>query len=74
MRNNLISVDLLCMKGFRVIFRVTKSKGSIFVGNDYAFDGVYNLIDNEIESSAYLVESFYLWHDRLAHVNFNSLK
>ena len=78
MRKNLISVDLLCKKGFRVVFesgKVILSKSGMFVGKGYACDGMYKVsINNEIESSAYMLESSYLWHDRLAHVNFNSLK
>ena len=31
-------------------------------------------INNEASSSAYLLKSSNLWHDRLRHVNFNSLR
>lgn len=30
--------------------------------------------NNKIKSSAYMVESFNIWHARLAHLNFRSLK
>lgn len=78
MRKNLVSVDLLCKKGFHVVFendRVISSKGGMFVGKGYTCGGMYKFsIDNEIESSAYMVKSSYLWHDQLAHFNYNSLK
>ena len=78
MRKNLVSVDLLCKKGFRVVFesdKVILSKAGMFVGKGYGSTGMFKFsLNNENASSVYMVESSYLWHDRLAHINFNSLK
>ena len=77
-RKNLVSVDLLCKKGFRVAFEsnnVILSKNGMFVGKGYSCDGMYQLsINNKVISSVYIVESSFLWHDRLAHLNFRYLK
>ncbi|GJV77094.1 pol polyprotein [Tanacetum coccineum] len=53
----------------------------MYVGKGYAFNGMFNLnvkvVINEINkmnSSAYLIESSNVWHGRLGHVNFNSMR
>ena len=47
----------------------------MFVGKGYGSTGMFKFsLNNENVSSVYMVESSYLWHDRLAHINFNSLK
>ena len=61
---------------------VVLSKNGMYVGKSYVNDGLFKLnvmtlkpkINNEASFSAYLLESFNLWHDRLGHFNFNSLR
>ena len=61
---------------------VVLSKNGMYVGNGYVNDGLFKLnvmtlkpiINNKASSSAYLLESSNLWHGRLGHVNFNSLR
>ena len=62
--------------------RVVLSKNEMYVGKGYVNDGLFKLnvmtlkptINNKAISSAYLLESSNLWHGRLGHVNFNSLR
>lgn len=49
-RKNLVSIDLLCKRGFRVLFesdKVILSKNGLFVGKGYANDGMYQLRDRK---------------------------
>ena len=46
----------------------------MFVRKGYLCDGMFKLSINNDSSSIYIVESLSLWHERLAHVNFKSLK
>jgi len=47
----------------------------VFVGKGYSCDGMYKLSINNINSGfAYIIESSIFWHNRLAHLNFRSLK
>ncbi|GKE85079.1 retrotransposon protein, putative, ty1-copia subclass [Tanacetum coccineum] len=53
----------------------------MYVGRGYAMNGMFKLnvmvVKNEINkmnSSAYLIESSNVWHARLGHVNFNSMR
>ncbi|GKB35566.1 retrovirus-related pol polyprotein from transposon TNT 1-94 [Tanacetum coccineum] len=53
----------------------------LYVGKGYAMNGMFKLnvtvVKNEINkmnSFAYLIESSNVWHARLGHVNFNSLR
>lgn len=49
---------------------------NFFVIKGYLCDGMYKLSvnDNKTMNSVYLVDSFDVWHARLAHLNFRSLK
>ena len=51
----------------------------MYVGNGYVSDGLFKLsvmtiINKNNQSSVYLLESFNLWHDRLGHVNYDTLR
>jgi len=79
MRKNLVSADLLCKSGLKAIVESNKlilSKNGVFVGKGYSCDGMFKLsINNMINAFAYVVGcSLFLWHERLGHVNFRSLK
>ncbi|GJX23326.1 retrovirus-related pol polyprotein from transposon TNT 1-94 [Tanacetum coccineum] len=57
------------------------SKNQMYVGKGYAVNGMFKLnvmvVKNDINkmnSSAYLIESSNVWHGRLGHVNFNSMR
>ena len=76
-RKNLVSVNLVCKRGFKVVFESDKlilSKNGMFVGKGYGCNGMFKLSINERKVSAYIVDYFYLWHDRLEHLNFKSIK
>ena len=83
-RKNLIYANLLCKGGFKTVLESDKlilSKNGVFVGKGYACDGMFKLSVNSIVNnknkniSVYVVDlSINLWHSRLAHVNFRSLK
>ncbi|KAL8132042.1 hypothetical protein AgCh_007799 [Apium graveolens] len=81
---NLVSGSLLNKHGFRIVIELDKvilSKSGIFVGKGYLTDGLFKLNvmsvkdKNEMKnSSAYLLESPNLWHARLGHVNYDTLR
>ena len=78
-KNNLVSTNLLCKSGVKAVLESDKlilSKNEIFVGKGYATDDMYKLsiINKEVSSCAYIVDSSYLWHARLGHLNFKYLK
>ena len=77
-RKNLVSVSLLNMHGFKLVFDGDKfilSKGGVFVGKGYVYEGMYKLRSNEISiNSAYIVDSLSLWHSRLDHVNTRKMR
>ena len=85
-RKNLVSGSLLSKNGFRLVFESDKfvlTKSGMYVGKGYMCDGLFKLNVmtivsklNEIKvaSSSYLLESSHLWHGRLGHVNYNSLR
>ncbi|KAL8089042.1 hypothetical protein AgCh_038706 [Apium graveolens] len=83
-RKNLVSGSLLNKHGFGIVIesdKVILSKSGMFVGKGYLTDGLFKLNvmsvkdDNEMKnSSAYLLESPNLWHARLGHVNYNTLR
>ena len=52
------------------------SKNEIFVGKGYATDDMYKLsiINKEVSGCVYIVDSSYLWHAKLGHLNFKYLK
>nr|GEZ06194.1 hypothetical protein [Tanacetum cinerariifolium] len=76
-RKNLVSGWLLNKFGFRLVFESDKfvlSKNQMYVGRGYAMNGMFKLnvmvVKNEINkmnSSAYLIESSNVWHDRRGH-------
>nr|GEV85297.1 Pol polyprotein [Tanacetum cinerariifolium] len=83
-RKNLVSGWLLNKFGFRLVFESDKfflSKNQMYVGKGYALNGMFKLNVmvvmnniNTINSLAYLIESSNVWHGRLSHVNFNSMR
>ena len=80
-RKNLISVPLLNKNGFKSVFEGDKfilSKGGVFVGKGYLCENMFKCnvanINNNDMISAYIVESYDLWHMRLGHVNFRKLE
>ncbi|KAH9715709.1 hypothetical protein KPL71_021156 [Citrus sinensis] len=76
-RKNLVSGSLLNKFGFKLVFESNKfilSKGGTFVGKGYMYEGMFKLnINNMNVSSAYMVDSLSLWHNRLGHVNIRRL-
>ena len=71
-RKNLVSGSLLNKFGFKLVFESDKfilSKGGAFVGKGYLYEGMFKLNINKMNVSAYIVDSFSLWHFRLGHVN-----
>ncbi|CAM8943434.1 unnamed protein product [Rhodiola kirilowii] len=81
-RKNLVSGTLLTSHGFKMVFesqKVVLSKNGMYVGRGYVKDGMWKLnviAINSINknSSAYLLESSNLWHGRLGHVNYDSIR
>ncbi|KAH7676279.1 RNA-directed DNA polymerase protein, partial [Dioscorea alata] len=82
-RKNLVSGNLLCKGGFKTVLEANNlilSKNGVFVGKGYTCDGMFKLsvtsnINNTEKVSAYMIDSsISLWHSRLAHVNYKSLK
>ena len=81
-RKNLVSGPLLRKKGFKLMFESDKfvlTKGGMHVGKGYLADGLFKLNvmftndKNKDKVSAYMVDSYNLWHSRLGHVNLKSL-
>lgn len=75
-RVNLVSVALLSKVGVKVSFesdKIVMTKNNVFVGKGYCDQGLFVLniseIMNESTSSAYIVDSYDIWHARLGHVN-----
>ena len=69
----------MCKNGLKIVLEGNNcivSKNGIFVGKGYSCDGMYKLsINNKDDvNSLYIVDSFDVWHARLAHLNFRSLK
>jgi hypothetical protein len=60
-RKNLVSANLLCKKGVKVVIESNNlilSKGGVFVRKGYSCDDMYKLSINKIiTNSAYIVES-----------------
>lgn len=77
-RKNLVSANLLCKNGIKVVLESDKlilSKNDMFVGKGYSCDGMFKLRLIKVNSSIYIVDSsYFLWHSRLAHLNYISLK
>ena len=88
-RKNLISGSLLSKNGFRLVFESDKfvlTKSGVYVGKGYLYEGLFkcNVLVikpkasiNEIKAiagSSYLLEIFNMWHKRLGHVNYDSMR
>ena len=78
-KKNLISANLLCKSDVKAILESDKlilSKNGIYVGKGYTADGMYKLsiINKEVSSCVCIIDSSYLWHARLGHLNFKYLK
>ncbi|KAK4386389.1 hypothetical protein Sango_2509500 [Sesamum angolense] len=83
LRRNLISGSLLNKVGLKIVLESDKviiSRNGDFIGKGYLSDGLFVLntvstISNKNSlNSAYLVESINIWHGRLGHVNYASIK
>ena len=53
----------------------------MFVGKGFALNGMFKLnvivpsdMNKTASTSAYMLEFPYIWHGRLGHVNYNSIK
>ncbi|KAK1423986.1 hypothetical protein QVD17_19297 [Tagetes erecta] len=83
-RKNLVSGWLLNKFGFKLVFesdKVVLTKSGVYVGKGYALNGMFKLnvmvvgeMNKTGTSSAYMLESSNMWHGRLGHVNFNSIR
>ncbi|GJU81401.1 retrovirus-related pol polyprotein from transposon TNT 1-94 [Tanacetum coccineum] len=88
-RKNLVSGFKLCKSGIKPMIesdKVIMSKANVFVGKAYVCDGMFKLNINKITSSAYLLDynftscfniecsTFNLWHNRLGHINYRTMK
>ena len=86
-RKNLVFASLLSKKRFKLVFesdnKLVLTKGGTCVGKGYMSEGLFKLnvfndnviastINKDFMSSAYIVESYELWHSRLGHVNYRS--
>jgi len=67
---------LLNKVGVKVSFeydKIVMTKNNVFVRKTYCDQGLFVLniyeVMNEFESSAYIVDSYDIWHARLGHVN-----
>ena len=76
-KKNHVSANLLCKNGIKVLLESENfilTKNGSFVGKGYSCDGMFKLSINKITSYAYIIDSFDVWHARLSHLNFRSLK
>nr|GEX16011.1 reverse transcriptase domain-containing protein [Tanacetum cinerariifolium] len=88
-RKNLVSGFKLCKSGVKAVIELDKvilSKSNVFVGKAYACEGMFKLNINKTTSSAYLPDcnfissfniecsTFNLWHNRLGHINYRTMK
>ena len=82
---NLVSGSLLNIHGFQMLLESDKfvlSKSGMYVRKWYMGDGMWKLnvmivIKSNMykaSSSAYMLESSNLWHGRLGHVNYDTLR
>ncbi|KAL0560635.1 hypothetical protein IC582_001044 [Cucumis melo] len=81
LRRNLVSGSLLNRIGLKIVLegdKVVLTKNGDFVGKGYLSNGLFVLntisMNANASSSAYLIESANLWHGRLGHVNFASIR
>jgi hypothetical protein len=74
---NLVSDFLLNKAGFKQVLEVNQfvlSKKGMFVGKGYACDDMFKLnveMNENNNSSAYIVSCVNVWHGRLCHINSN---
>ena len=84
-RKNLVFGSLLNSHGFRLVFesdRFVLSKSGMYVRKGYMSGGMWKLNVmtiiksemNKASSSAHILESSNLWHGRLGHVNYDTLR
>ena len=78
-----LGVSLLGKARVRILFdydKIVLTKNDPFVGKGYCNQGLfmlnvfYIINNNASSSSAYIVYSYDIWHDRLGHVNFSYMK
>ena len=84
LRKNLASGWVFNKFGFKLVFESDKfvlSKSGMFVGKGYALNGMFkmnviasNNMNKASTSSAYMLECSNVWHGRLGHVNYNSIR
>ena len=87
-RKNLVSGSLLSKKGFKLVFvsdNFILTKNGMYVGKGYMSNGLLKMnvmtivppiknINKKSMSSAYMLKSSNVWHGRLGHVNYNTLR
>ena len=87
-RKNLVFGSLLSKKGFKLVFvsnNFILTKNGMYVGKGYMSNGLFKMnvmtvvppiknINNKNTSSAYMLESSNVWHGRLGHVNYDTLR
>ena len=87
-RKNLVSGSLLSKKGFKLVFvsdNFILTKNGMYVGKGYMSNGLFKMnvmtivppiknINKKSTSSAYMLESSNVWHGRLGHVNYDTLR
>ncbi|KAL4029933.1 hypothetical protein IC575_008161 [Cucumis melo] len=81
LRRNLVFGSLLNRAGLKIVLegdKVFLTKNREFVGKGYLSNGLFLLntisMNSNPSSSAYVIESVNLWHGRLGHVNFASIR
>lgn len=64
--------------GFKVVFEsdsINVTRNGKFVRDGHVTNGLFKLnLMNNINSSVYIVDSFDLWHNRLCHIDSQSMK
>lgn len=81
-RANLVSISLSSKVRVKVSFESNKfliTKNNMFVGKNYCNQGffvlnVFEIINENVTSSTYMLDSVNLWHGRLGHVNNSYIK
>ena len=87
-RKNLVSGSLLSKKGFKLVFvsdNFILTKNGMYEGKGYMSNGLFKMnvmtvvppiknINKNSTSSAYMLESSNVWHGRLGHVNYDTLR
>ncbi|KAA0042258.1 ty1-copia retrotransposon protein [Cucumis melo var. makuwa] len=81
LRRNLVSGSLLNRAGLKIMLegdKVVLTKNGEFVGKGYLSNGLFVLntisVNANASSSAYVIGYVNLWHGRLGHVNFASIR